>query len=533
MARINQTVPIGNEKNITIYAAGNEYESFQIAIRAETVALSNVNVVASDLVSNSGNTISKSNITLYRESYIYVHSSPNNVDAINKPLGTGWYPDGLIPFVNPATGNDLTGATLDAVPFSLAMGYNQLIWIDIYVPNGTVPGNYTGTFKITSDQGNSTVNVTVHVWGFNLPKQPSLKTLFGISMSSQTTAEAANLFEAMKELSRHKIYPERLTGPDNYIYPNLTNQQMLVDRYGMSQTTLPYWANANPSAGYMDPPPSLSVIQTQLTRYAPGIEPICYPLDEPGSNAPNIYSGIIAWSSRFHEAGIRQLITMPPTTGLFDDGRGTGQSAVDIWVIVPFQYDNYKSLVDQAMKKGDEVWSYNGLVQDLYSPKWEIDFAPINYRIQPGFISQSLNITGLLYWRTDFWSSDPWNNADNAGHWSANNYPGEGMLVYPGQQVGLPGVVPSMRLNYLRDGVEDYDYIQLLKNLGRGDWAINQAAIVGKNWSSWTRDSGVLESQRIKLGEEIEKINLSSSGLPSKNENILIRICEWLSSLFS
>ena len=51
-----------------------------------------------------------------------------------------------------------------------------------------------------------------------------------------------------------------------------------------------------------------------------------------------------------------------------------------------------------ALAKGDEVWSYNTEVQDPYSPKWEIDFAPINFRIQPGFINQSLHLTGLLYW---------------------------------------------------------------------------------------------------------------------------------------
>ena len=55
--------------------------------------------------------------------------------------------------------------------------------------------------------------------------------------------------------------------------------------------------------------------------------------------------------------------------------------------------------MQQALAKGDSLWSYNTLVQDPYSPKWEIDFDPINFRIQPGFISQSLGPTGMLYWR--------------------------------------------------------------------------------------------------------------------------------------
>ena len=44
--------------------------------------------------------------------------------------------------------------------------------------------------------------------------------------------------------------------------------------------------------------------------------------------------------------------------------------------------------MQQALAKGDAVWSYNTLVQDAYSPKWEIDFDPINFRIQPGVSSK-------------------------------------------------------------------------------------------------------------------------------------------------
>ncbi len=104
--------------------------------------------------------------------------------------------------------------------------------------------------------------------------------------------------------------------------------------------------------------------------------------------------------------------------------------------------------------------------------------------MQPGFINESLGLNGLLYWRVDNWSSDPWNNV----YGYAGGYPGEGMLVYPGAQVGLPGqVVPSMRLKYLRDGVDDYDYVELLKQAGQGDWALSVCRTIGPDWSNWTR----------------------------------------------
>ena len=100
---------------------------------------------------------------------------------------------------------------------------------------------------------------------------------------------------------------------------------------------------------------------------------------------------------------------------LYDDGLGTGRSAVDIWTMLPLAYNDAQSFsrprnVTYVLQKGDKAWSYNDLVQDSYSPKWELDFLPINYRIQAGFISQSLGLTGLLYWSVDDWSANPWEN---------------------------------------------------------------------------------------------------------------------------
>jgi hypothetical protein len=80
------------------------------------------------------------------------------------------------------------------------------------------------------------------------------------------------------------------------------------------------------------------------------------------------------------------------------------------------------------------------------------------------------------------------------------------MLVYPGQPVGVKGVVASMRLKWLRDGVEDYDYVQILKGLGKGDLAMQIARSLGPDWTNWTRDSSAIETARQKLGEAIDQI---------------------------
>jgi hypothetical protein len=122
----------------------------------------------------------------------------------------------------------------------------------------------------------------------------------------------------------------------------------------------------------------------------------------------------------------------------------------------------------------------------------------------------------MLYWRVDKWPSDPWNNVNNAGTYSSSNYPGEGMLVYPGGPVGVKGVVASMRLKWLRDGVEDYDYVQILKGLGKGDLAMEISRSVAPDWTNWTRDPGAVATARQKLGEAIDRL-MSASPASSGN----------------
>ncbi len=230
----------------------------------------------------------------------------------------------------------------------------------------------------------------------------------------------------------------------------------------------------------------------------------------------NLYPTIKQWAANMHQAGINNLITMAPVPELYDDGPGSGRSAVDIWVMLPILYDKSPSNVQYVISKGDHAWSYNCLVQDAYSPKWMIDFDPMDFRVQPGFINQSLNLTGILYWRVDLWSSDPWNNVYSS---SFPTYPGEGMLVYPGATVGIQGVAPSMRLKWLRDGADDYDYIDLLKQAGQGTWALQVAAGVGANWSQWSRDGNVAEAARVQLGQKLDTLGGGSLNPPSAPAN--------------
>ena len=485
--RVGMTEAAGNSTQVNVTAARGEYESFQIVANGASGGLNNVNVTLSDLKGPGGAVIPKSSFTLYREKYMQVKSSSPNWHGSNQPLAPGWYADALIPFADPNTGKPLSGAAITAVPFDLKAGANQPIWVDLLVPREAAAGEYSGTYTVTSKQGDTTGSIALKVWNFTLPKSPALKSSFLFFQEGSLAAK--------QELVRHKLLP----------LSSSPSEQTVLMKDGLSATSTGPFSGADVGHCSMSPAPSASTFKALAAAQQPGLMLYDYSADEIG-HCSNLYPTIQQWAKNMHEAGIQNLISMSPTPALYSDGTGSGKSAVDIWVLLPVMYNNSKAQVDQVLKKGDSVWSYNTLVQDAYSPKWLIDFDPINFRIQPGFINQSLNLNGLLYWRIDRWPADPWNDVNNAGTYSSANYPGEGMLVYPGKQVGVAGVVGSMRLKWLRDGVEDYDYVQILKTLGREDLALEISRSVGSDWTKWTRDPAALEAARQKLGDTISPI---------------------------
>jgi Domain of unknown function (DUF4091) len=492
MHRVGMSEAAAGGSEVSISAARGEYESFQIVANGASKGLGNVNVTISDLQGPGAQVIPHTSFTLYREKYMHVTSPSPNWKGPNQPMGAGWYPDALIPFTDPDTGKPLSGATLTAVPFDVKAGNNQPIWVDLLVPQSAQAGKYSGTYTVTSNQGNFTGSISLKVWNFALPAAPALKSSF-LFFQAGTVA-------AQRELLRNKISP---------LSTNPTDQPTLMKEHGLSATQTGPFSGADVGRCSMSPAPSVSQFKSVAAAQQPGLMLYDYSADEIG-HCTGLYPTIKQWANNMHQAGIKNLISMSPTPALYNDGSGTGRSAVDIWVLLPVMYNNSKTQVGEVLKKGDSVWSYNTLVQDAYSPKWLIDFDPVNFRIQPGFISQSLNLTGLLYWRVDKWPSDPWNNVNNAGTYSSANYPGEGMLVYPGQPVGVKGVVASMRLKWLRDGVEDYDYVQILKDLGKADLAMQITRSVGADWTNWTRDSSAIETARQKLGEAIDQIMSTS-----------------------
>ena len=167
--RPDKALPAGAGSQANIAAAGNEFESFQVAVDASSGAVSGLDASISDFSGQAGS-IPASSATLYREAAIDITQPSDNEGA------AGRWNDALIPEVDP-----LYGENRNAFPYDLASGQRATIWVDIFVPANQAPGAYSATLTLKDSSGTiATVPVNLTVDGFSLPSTSSLKSAFHV-----------------------------------------------------------------------------------------------------------------------------------------------------------------------------------------------------------------------------------------------------------------------------------------------------------------------------------------------------------------
>jgi hypothetical protein len=188
-ARVRPHDRPGAEHAAVLRAARNEYAPFQIVVRAGTGGLKRVNAAAGALMLKRGKAIPAARITLYREHYVEVRKlSPKSKSV------PGWYPDALIPFLDPSTGKPPVRARFAAAPFDIAPDSNQPLWVDVLTPRDATPGEYTGAITISAEGIRPhRVPIVLTVWDFTLSETPSMRTHFGDGEVSPLVSRPAQI----------------------------------------------------------------------------------------------------------------------------------------------------------------------------------------------------------------------------------------------------------------------------------------------------------------------------------------------------
>jgi len=461
--------------------------------------LTNVNVSASALSGPGGASLPASSFTLYREYYLTVSGTASYGGGSNPPLGSGTYPEPLIPFNDPETGLSLCGtaATLKACNASIPAGQNQPYWIDIAVPHGPTnspPGTYTGTISITSDQGNATIPVTLTVWNFELPAQPS-----ELSVWSLWPPAAGNTITTLAQaLMQNKV----MYDVDNNAPSDMAN-------FGLNRAGLNgYYFIGIQCNGFYRSIPSTSQINTAASNFPAGLALDLYVADEL-NGCPKAYTPLKTIGMNAHAANpnVKTMMTVnTPDSNLYDEG--DGRSAIDHWVLL----DSLQQWPALPFSGGGDLWSYTSCNAGFgNTPEWMVDYPPINERIQAGFLNWAQGATGILYSRSDGWrvgnTLGSWNNVDTTACNDDLGRPGDGIFLYPPGPIASTESAPGIRLKAIRDGIQDYEYAQILKNLGQVAFANSAIQPIAASWSNWSHDPNALEGVRLQLGQQLNQLS--------------------------
>jgi hypothetical protein len=482
MARLLPTSPPRSATHARLSAARGETEPFQIAVATTHGRLTHVNLHLSALDGPGSAIIPASALVRYREHFIRIgRHSPDNGGPI---LRRHWFPDALLPFVDPVTGKPpASGARYPTAPFAVENGHTQPLWVDVVIPRDIPAGAYTGRWTVSSDQGSTSGLVTATVRDFTLPVRPAAESSFQIYHARTLVVE--------RLLLRYGVQP---------IPVDARHETDLVHR-GLTSVNLGFWSGAQIDHCTMDPPPSVARLRKAVRQHLGRLHLYNYTADEI-SRCKNLYPRVRAWARHLHAAGVDQLITMVPVSEVMHDG--AGGLGVDIFTLLPVQFRSLDPHLRQAvLDRHGQLWSYQALVQGKRTPSWEIDFPGANYRILPGFLNARMGVTGVLYWTVDYWQHNPWRNIEYTD--SGCCFPGEGTLVYPGKPAGDVGVVPTIRLAWIRQGIDDYGYVQLLRDLGHGTLARRIIDRAAHSWSEWTQSPKVLATVRNRLATAIER----------------------------
>src|SRR4051812_35300107 len=112
LTRVRPKDAPGTATEAKIKAARNEYEAFQVVVRAGAGGLKGVTVAVSDLQAE-GRVLERKHIALFLEHYVEVKTpTPKSKE------GPGFSPDALIPFPAPAAKAPAKPARVAAWPFA-------------------------------------------------------------------------------------------------------------------------------------------------------------------------------------------------------------------------------------------------------------------------------------------------------------------------------------------------------------------------------------------------------------------------------
>ncbi len=409
---------------IRIVAATNEHEAFQLVLSASS---------------------EMSDLTLDFAPFVSEDHGPQTIEMstslvvdtfISKPMvaqSAGPYPNMIEP--------------RDA--FGVSPGRATRIWVDAFVAGDVAPGEYSSSVTVRSrDSVLARAPISLRVLPLKIPTAPSQPAVVGLNydliagrygLASDSKARRKLMDDFYWFMVERRLSP--LQPPVPIDSPELA---AYLNDERVSACRIPL----GPSDKRFEKAAELAQRIGRLGKM------FAYFVDEPMYHR---YETIIEAGSLIDAmpASPRFLVTCFPDEPLFD--------SVDIWCIhmgflpvgIPagqMERRRYADIVSERIEAGDEVWWYTaGAVRPF--PTLHIEDDPAAFRVIP-WLQQLYGIGGFLHWEAANWSGSF--EEDPFAKFFGN---GEGVLVYPGEL----RPISSIRLELLREGLEDMEHLGLLR----------------------------------------------------------------------
>jgi hypothetical protein len=520
---------IWNEATRTVKINGvrGEHVPFQIIITADRVNIFEITMKKSALVMEN-NAIPAEAIQLYFEHIIKVYT-PSGIHGKK-----GYWPDALVPLARPF---DIQSGERGRPPELR----NQPIWTDVVIPYDQTPGTYSGSIKVFSGEEQlGLVNIELTIWDIRMPAVRHFPALMRIGsgdvarlhgLDENSPEFQALYYKYLEQSLNNRVDPRFLMSfglegrieDENYILEwadeRIENffieKGLLMFQISAAPPNLPREEGEEPfSETYIHHVKQYirQVIDHAKTKgWYEKLAFLC-PVDEP-RNAEE-YEAVRRWARLVKEVdpNVKFMVTEQPLPE--NPAWGSFAGLANYWIIHGnyLANEDHVQAVSERQKAGEKVIWYISCDQEYPQPNYFIDREAADPRMI-SWITWRYKLGGILYWTTTFWREvkDPWIDPV-VWKLSECNDPlsGEGSLIYPGNlaerytgQENVFGPVSSIRFELLREGFEELELLNLLKDLGGGSEADQIVESICKGIRDFTRDPNAIDVAKDKIIQEI------------------------------
>jgi hypothetical protein len=539
-ARAFSTTTPGTRHEIALNAAGNEYEGVQVVLRGGGDGHAAVFSWSSD-----SDPLITGNTRLHRVYYVHVTRPTTDLHA-----KAGYYPDPLVPR---EFGRSMT------LP-----GSTTSFYLLTHVPYGTPPGTYAATLHVQNGTTTVDLPMTLRVWNFGWTRI-DVGSSWAMSARDIGASLAGSGIDFTGATKRRILQPFFQMMLEHGVTPNVaqvwpkvttaghvsdagafaTNLTPLLGDGGlaMQDTQLP-WLNWFPWSRSSYGPSSVRIanyladVSSVYKRHGWEKKAYAYILDEPVGAAAErkaeAYARALHAASKKSGFRLRFLLTDDPrpkwiiakkaaNTFLYDD--------VDIWVPRYYYFFGRISSLSERRAAGKEIWWYtyaNRCIAKM--PNYVIEKPFTDERVW-GWLMYRWKVDGLLNWGFNDWGKplvgggwrDPYKNPLSSLKRDGRGANGDICLVYPGYypRYGLTDPyappVSSLRLEALRDGLEEREYLKLAGKTGPGSAAFVSGVIKNVTWypykirygnvfdfPKYATSTSVYAAARLRLANRIE-----------------------------